>query len=59
MAHIVAWDSVTREEALSEKEVEAVYRDIQAGAERLGAVAGRLSAHLTRGAHMYRAINGK
>ena len=58
VAHLVAWDSVTRG-AVSEEEVEAVYRDIQAGAERLGAVTGRLSAHLTQGAHMYRAINGK
>ena len=57
VAHLVAWD--TWDSVTSEEEVEAVYRDIQAGAERLGAVAGRLSAHLTQGAHMYRAINGK
>ena len=58
VAHLVAWDYVTKE-ALSEEQVEDMYTAIQDRAERLGGVAERLSRHLTRGAHLYRAMNGK
>ena len=58
VAHLVAWDCVTKE-ALSEQQVGDMYSAIQDRAERLGGVAESLSRHLTRGAHLYRAMNGK
>ena len=58
VAHLMTWDYVTRE-APSDEQVEHMYSAIQERAERLGGVAERLSRHLTRGAHLYRALSGK
>ena len=58
VAHLVAWDCVTKE-ALSEQQVGDMYSAIQDRAERLGGVAESLSRHLTRGAQLYRGMNGK
>ena len=58
VAHLMTWDYVTRE-APSDEQVEHMYSAIQERAKRLGVVAERLSRHLTRGAHLYRTLNGK